>query len=196
MSEVGGTLRLMSSECPAEATTGAVDQGWLDELSPWLHGENPSALTILPERIVEGKAVFNADIAPLAKQIRSQGYDAQLLSTPSQTFRSEYGADSLIVVSILLNVAGSATWDSFKFLLHVIKVRVRGIRDSGAEPRLTLAQGIFRYPDGSSYLWQKFSGAPEHVVNLAESALRDYMTANDASEHRAVESGEDTNTLS
>jgi len=30
--------------------------------------------------MVGEKAVFSADIAPLAKQIRSQGFDAQLLS--------------------------------------------------------------------------------------------------------------------
>jgi hypothetical protein len=161
-------------------------------MSPWLHGEDPPALTILPERIVGGKAVFSADITPLAKQIRSQGFDAQLLYTPAQTFRSEYGADSAIVLSILLNVAGSAAWDSVKFLFHVIKLRVQGARETGAEPQLTLTQGIFRYPDGSSYLWQRFSGPPESVIDLAESAVRDYMSATPVSEHQAVESSEGT----
>jgi hypothetical protein len=190
MSESGSTLRLMSSDRPAEATTGAVDQNWLDSMSPWLHVEDPPALTILPERIVGDKAVFSADIAPLAKKISSQGFDAQLLSTPAQTFRSEYGADAAIELSILLNVAGSAAWDSVKFLYHVIKLRVQGAKEIGAEPQLTLTQGIFRYPDGSSFLWQRFSGESESVINLAESAVRDYMSATTVSEDQAVEPSE------
>jgi hypothetical protein len=143
---------------------------------------------VLPDRIVNGKSVFSADVAPLVKQIRSQGFDAQLLPTPSQTFKSEYGADSLIVLSFVLNVASNAAWDSFKLLLHLIRLRVKGIRETGAEPQLTLSQGIFRYPDGSSYLWQKFSGPPESVTDAAESAVRDYMSANPGSELREVES--------
>jgi hypothetical protein len=128
----------------------------------------------------------------LAKEISGQGFDAQLLSTPTQTFRSEYGADSLIALSILLNVAGGAGWDGLKYLFHIIKLRVQGVRDTGAEPQLTLTQGIFRYPDGSSYLWQEFSGSPEQVINLAESAVRDYISAIPASEHQVAESSEDT----
>lgn len=182
----------MSSERPAGVIAGSVDQRWLDEMSPWIQGENPPALTILPEHVVNGKAVFSADIASLAKQIRSQGFDAQLLSTPAQTFRSEYGADSAIVLSILLNVAGSAGWDGLKYLFHIIKLRAQGARETGAEPQLTLTQGIFSYPDGSSCLWQKFSGSPEQVVDLAESAVRDYISAIPGSEQRAVESSEDT----
>jgi hypothetical protein len=155
-------------------------------MSPWLPSENPTALTVLPDRIVDGKAVFSADIAPLVKQIRSQGFEAQFLPTPTQTFRSEYGADSLIALAFLLNVASNAAWDSFKLLLHMISIRVRAARESGTEPQLTLSQGIFRYPDGSSYLWQKFSGSPEQVIDLAESAVREYMSANPVNEPRAV----------
>ena len=81
----------MSSDRPAEATTGAVDQDWLDGMSPWLNREDPPALTILPVRIVGEKAIFSADIAPLAKQIRSQGFDAQLLSTPLRYFGASTG---------------------------------------------------------------------------------------------------------
>lgn len=182
----------MNTDLPAAAIVGTVDQTWLQEMSPWLPGENPPALTVLPERVVNGKGVFSADIAPLAKQIRAHGFDAQLLSTPTQTFRSEYGADSLIVLSILLNVTGSAAWDSLKFLFHIIKLRVQGERENGAEPKLILRQGIFTYPDGSSYLWQNFSGPPESVLDLAESAVRDYMSATAVSEHRPVEFCEET----
>jgi hypothetical protein len=183
----------MSSERPAGATTGPVDQDWLDGVSPWLPGENTPTLTILPERIVGGKAVFSEDIAPLAKQIRSQGFDAQLLPTPAQTFRSEYGAaDTAIELSIVLNVAGSAAWDSVKFLYHLIKLRVQGAREAGADPQVTLTQGIFRYPDGSSFLWQKFSGESDNVIELAQSAVRDYMSATTVNESQAVESSEGT----
>jgi hypothetical protein len=182
----------MSSERPAEATTGPVDQDWLDGMSPWLNREDPPALTILPERITGEKAVFSADIAPLAKQVRSQGFDAQLLSTPDQTFRSEYGADTAIALSILLNVTGSAAWDTLKFLYYVIRLRAQGVRETGEEPQLTLNQGVFKYPDGSSFLWQKFSGAPESVIDAAESAVREYMSATAVSQDQAVESSEDT----
>ncbi len=177
----------MSKGRPSEAVAGPVDQFWLDETSPWLGEENPPALTVLPDRIVNGKAVFNADIAPLVKQIRSQGYDARFLATPSQTFQSEYGADSVIVLSFLLNVASNASWDSFKFLLHTIRLRVQGVRQTGAEPQVTLTQGIFRHPDGSSYLWQQFSGTPERVLELAESAVKAYVSANPGTASSVVE---------
>jgi hypothetical protein len=192
MSDPGGRLRLMSSERPAEVTTGPVDQDWLGGISPWLQGEDPPALTILPERIVEGKAVFSADIAPLAKQLRSQGFDVQLLSTPAQTFQSKYGADWAIELSILLNVAGSAAWDGIKFLYHLIKLDAQGAREIGEEPKLTLNQGIYRHPDGSSFLWQTFYGAPDKVIDRAESAIRDYLSATQLSEDQAVEHSEDT----
>jgi hypothetical protein len=74
----------------------------------------------------------------------------------------------------------------------VIKLRVQGAKETGAEPQLTLTQGIFRYPDGSSFLWQRFSGEYESVINLAESAVRDYMSATTVSEDQAVESSEGT----
>lgn len=192
MSEPGGRLRLMSSERPAEVTTGPVDQDWLDSMSPWIHREDPPALTILPARIVGEKAIFSADIAPLAKQIRSQGFDAQLLSTPAQTFQREYGADWAIELSILLNVAGGAGWDGIKYLYHLIKLQGEGAREVGEEPQLTLNQGIYRHPDGSSFLWQRFSGAPEMVIARAESAVRDYLSATQVSEDQEVESSEDT----
>jgi hypothetical protein len=182
----------MTSKLPGEGLVGPVEQSWLDDMSPWLHAGNLPALTVLPDRIVNGKAVFSADIAPLVKQISSQGFDAQFLPTPSQTFQSEYGADSLIVLSFVLNVASNAAWDSFKMLLHLIRLRVKGIRETGAEPHLTLSQGIFRYSDGCSYLWQKFSGSPESVIDAAESAVRDYMSAHPGSEHREVESTPET----
>lgn len=182
----------MSSDRPAEATTGAVDQDWLNGMSPWLNREDPPALTILPMRIVGEKAIFSADIAPLAKQIRSQGFDAQLLSTPAQAFRSEYGADWAIELSILLNLAGSAAWDAVKFLYHLIKLQAEGAREIGEEPKLTLTQGIYRHPDGSSFLWQTFYGAPDRVIDRAESAVRDYLSATRVSEDQEVESSEDT----
>jgi len=161
-------------------------------MSPWLHGENPPALTVLPDRIVDGKAVFSADIAPLVKQIRSRGLEAQFLPTPSQTFQSEYSADALIALSFLLNVASSAAWDSLKLLFHMIRLRVREVRDTGTEPQLILTQGVFTYPDGSSYLWQKFSGPSERVIDLAESAVRDYISAHPGSDSPAVESNPET----
>jgi hypothetical protein len=182
----------MHSEHPAEATTGPVDQDWLDGISPWLHGEDPPSLTILPERIVEGKAVFSADIAPLAKQLRSQGFDAQLLSTPTQTFKSEYGADWAIELSILLNVASSAAWDGIKFLYHLIKLQAEGATETDEEPKLTLTQGIYRHPDGSSFLWQTFYGTPDKVIDRAESTVRDYLSATQVSEDKAVESNKET----
>jgi hypothetical protein len=191
MSESAGSLRHVSDAHPEEVIPGSVNQAWLDEVSPWLPRENPPAVTVLPDRVVDGKAIFGADIAPLVKQIRSQGFEAQFLPTPAQTFRSEYGADSLIALSFLLNVASNAAWDSFKLMLHIIQLRIQGARESGAEPKLTLTQGIFRYPDGSSYLWQKFSGSPEHVIELAGSTAREYMSANPANESRAVEPGDE-----
>jgi hypothetical protein len=133
----------------------------------------------LPDRIAGGKAVYSADTAPLVKQIRSEGFDAQFLPTPDQTFKSEYGAESVIFLAFLLNIASSAAWDSFKFLLHMIRLRVQGLRQAGVEPQLTLSQGIFRYPDGSSYFWQRFSGSAEQVLDLAESAMREYISANE-----------------
>jgi hypothetical protein len=182
----------MSNEHPAEATTGPVDQDWLDGISPWLNREDPPALTILPERVTGEKAIFSADIAPLAKQVRSQGFDAQLLSTPAQTFRSEYGADTAVELSIALNVMGSAAWDTIKFMYYMIKLRAQGVRETGEKPQLTLNQGVFKYPDGSSFLWQKFSGAPESVIDAAESAVREYMSANAIGQDQVVESSEDT----
>ena len=187
---LGSTLRIMSSERPVEVTTGPVDPNWLASMYPWLQGEDPPALTILPDRMLGEKAVFSADIAPLAKHIRSQGFDAQLLRTPAQTFRSEYGADSAIELSILLNVAGSAAWDSFKYLLHVVKIRVGGAKETGAEPLLSLTQGIHRYPDGPSYLWQTFSGPATDVIDLAESTVREYMSGTLASDQQVIESNE------
>jgi len=47
---------------------------------------------------------------------------------------------------------------------------------TGPEPQLTLVQGIYRYPDGSSYMWQKYSGSPDRVLELAESAVQRYMS--------------------
>ncbi len=170
----------MGVENSAEAIAGPVDESWLDEMKPWLPADSPSAITLLPDRIADGKAVYSADTAPLVKQITSQGLDAQFLSTPDQTFKSEYGAaESVIFLSFLLNIASNAAWDSFKFLLHIIRLRVQGLRQAGVEPQLTLSQGIFRYPDGSSYLWQRFSGSAEQVLDLAESTVREYMSANE-----------------
>jgi hypothetical protein len=182
----------MSSEHPADVTTGPVDQDWLDSMSPWLSSEDPPTLTILPARMVGEKAIFSADIAPLAKQIRSQGFDAQLLSTPAQTFQRKYGAEWAIELSILLNVAGSAAWDGIKFLYHLIKLQADGAREVGEEPQLTLNQGIFRYPDGSSFLWQTFSGESDNVIARAEAAVRDYLSATEVSEDQEVDPSEDT----
>jgi hypothetical protein len=163
----------------AEAIAGPVNQSWLYEMTPWLPADSPPAITLLPDRIADGKAVYNADTAPLVKQIRSQGLDAQFLPTPDQTFKSEYSAEAVIVLSLLLNIASNAAWDSFKFLLHMIRLRAQRLRQAGEEPQLTLSQGIFRYPNGSSYLWQRFSGSAEQVLDLAESAVREYMSANE-----------------
>jgi hypothetical protein len=93
-----------------------------------------------------------------------------------------------------LNVAGSAAWDGIKFLYHLIKLQAEGARETGVEPQLTLNQGIFRYPDGSSFLWQTFSGEYESVIGAAQSAVRDYLSETQASEDQAVESGEDEDT--
>ena len=89
-------------------------------------------------------------------------------------------------------VAGSAAWDGIKFLYHLIKLDAQGAREIGEEPKLTLNQGIYRHPDGSSFLWQTFYGAPDKVIDRAESAIRDYLSATQLSEDQAVEHSEDT----
>jgi hypothetical protein len=183
-----GTLRHMSHEhatCPA---VGPVDGQWLDQVSPWLEVGDSSAITLLPRRITNGKAIYRDDVGPLMKWLRSEGFDARFLDTPDQTFESHYGAISDILLAVLVNMGSNAAWDGFKFLLHKIRHRARDMKSAGIEPQCKISLGLVKYPDGSSLMWQDISGPAEEVLDFAESIARDYIAGNLSGANAEIES--------
>lgn len=156
----------------------AVDQDWLDQVSPWLTGgQKFAAMTVLPDRITGDKAVFRADTAPLVKLLRAEGADIGFLPTPDQTFQSEYDATAAIFLALLLNVVSNAAWDAFKLLVRTIRGRTLETGEPYREPEITMSVGITKEPDGSSVLWQKVSGPAGQVLDLAESIVQDYLSS-------------------
>jgi hypothetical protein len=174
--------------CPA---VGPVDRQWLDQMSPWLNMGDPSAITVLPRRIVNGKAIYGDDVGPLVKWLRSEGFDAQFLNTPDQTFESHYGAVSDIVLAVLVNIGSSAAWDGFKSLLSKIRNRARDTKSASIEPQCKVFLGLVKYPDGSSLMWQEISGPAEEALDFAESITRDYIAGNTGGPNAKIE--ENTN---
>ena len=168
----------MSEEHTVHPTVGPVDREWLDQLSPWLNGGDPSAITVLPRRITNGKAIYGDDVGPLVKWLRSEGFNVAFLETPDQTFESKYDAISTILLSVLVNIGSSAAWDGFKSLLDKIRHRARDMKSTGIDPQCQMYLGLVKYPDGSSFMWQEISGPAEEVLNFAKSITQDYIAGN------------------
>jgi hypothetical protein len=101
-----------------------------------------------------------------------------LANTPNQTFESHFTAVAEIVLGIVLNIASSAAWDGFVYLLSMLRLRAQELRQLGAQPQSRIILGITRNPDGSSVFWQDLSGPSEEVLEAARSAVRDYMSTN------------------
>jgi hypothetical protein len=179
----------MSNDPTGNDAVGPVDRQWLDQVSPWLSGGDPSAITLLPRRITNGKAVYGDDVGPMVKWLRSEGFDARFLDTPSHTFESHYGAASNILLSILVNVGSSAAWDGFKCLLGKIRHRAHDMESADIEPHCKMSLGLVKYPDGSSLMWQEISGPAEEVLDFAASITRDYIARNTDSANAEI--GED-----
>lgn len=167
----------------------AVDQQWLSQVSPWLSAEDVPAITILPRRIQDGKAIYGDDLVLLVKQLRFDGIDAKFLETPDQAFESQYSAVSIITLNILLNIASNACWDGFKLLLGRIRSKALDAQRAGVESKCKMSMGLVKYPDGSSFTWQEISGPTEDVLKIAESLARDYITGNAGAPELKNESG-------
>jgi hypothetical protein len=166
----------MSSEKTSSSVVAAVDQQWLSQVSLWLSTGDVPAITILPRRIKDGKAIYSDDLVLLVKQLRIDGIDAKFLETPDQAFESQYSAVSTITLNILLNVASSACWDGFKLLLGRIRSKAIDTERAGVESQCKMSIGLVKYPDGSSFTWQEISGPTEDVLRIAESLARNYIT--------------------
>jgi hypothetical protein len=177
----------VSDELTASPALGPVDRQWLDQVSPWLDRGDLAVITVLPRRIANGKAIYGDDVGPLVKWLRSEGFDVRFLDTPDQTFESQYGAVSDILLAVLVNIGSNAAWDSFKFLLRKIRYRVRDMKNAGIEPQCKVSLGLVKYPDGSSFLWQEISGPAEEVLDFAESITRDYIAGNSGDANAAIE---------
>jgi hypothetical protein len=168
----------MSDELTVSPAVGPVDRQWLDQVAPWLNVGDPSALTVLPHRVANGKAIYGDDVGPLVKWLQGEGFDARFLATPDQAFESHYGAVSDITLAVLVNIGSNAAWDGFKILLRKMRYRVRDMKGADIEPQCKMSLGIVKYPDGSSFMWQNISGPAAEVLDLAESIARDYVAEN------------------
>jgi len=177
----------MSDEHTVDPAVGPVDRQWLDQVSPWLNVGDPSAITVLPRRIVNGKAIYDDDVGPLVKWLRSEGFDARFLDTPDQTFESHYGAVSDILLAVLVHIGSNAAWDGFKSLLSKIRYRARDTKSAGIEPQCKVFLGLVKYPDDSSLMWQEISGSAEEVLDFAESIIRDYIAGNAGGANAEIE---------
>ena len=181
----------MSDEHTVYPAVGPVDRQWLDQVSPWLNVGDLSAITVLPRRIANGKAIYDDDVGPLVKWLRSEGFDAKFLDTPDQTFESHYGAVSDILLAVLVNIGSNAAWDSFKSLLYKVRYRVRDTKSAGIEPKCKMSLGLVKYSDGSSLMWQDISGPAEEVLDFAESITRDYIAENTGGANAEIEENTD-----
>lgn len=173
-----------------ELTVEPVDRQWLEQVSPWLKVGDSASITLLPRRVVNGKAIYSDDVGPLVKWLRSEGLDARFLNTPDQTFESHYDAVSVILLALLINIGSNAAWDGFKSIVHKVRHRVRDMKSASIEPQCKMSLGLVKYPDGSSLMWQEISGPAEDVLDFAESITRDYISGNLGGANAAI--GEDT----
>lgn len=183
-----GNLQCMSDEHTSSPVVGPVDQQWLDQVSPWLNAGDLPAITVLPRRIMKGKAVYGDDIGPLVKGLRSEGFDAAFLNTPDQAFDSRYSTVSDILISFVINIGSTGAWEASKFLLNKIRHQARDMKSSRIDPQCKMTLGLVKYPVGSSVMWQEISGPAEDVLDFAASIARNYIgenTDSDSAENEA-----------
>jgi hypothetical protein len=179
----------VSNEQTPSSVVAAVDQQWLSQVSPWLSAGDVPAITILPRRIKDGKAIYSDDLVLLVKQLRIDGIDAKFLETPDQAFESQYSAVSIITLNILLNIASSVCWDGFKLLLGKMRSKALDTQRAGGESQCKMSIGLVKHPDGSSFTWQEISGPTVDVLKVAESLARDYIAGSTGAPELKSENG-------
>jgi hypothetical protein len=156
-------------------TIGTVPAQWLDDVSPWLDEDADFAITILPRRIIGGRAVYGDEVGSLVKLLQSDNADVAILTTPDHTFESRYSAVPSLLLAVLVNIGSNAAWDSFKLLLQRLRRRASDQSSDRAEPECTVSLGLVKYPDGAACIWHEISGPADKVLDLAESITREFI---------------------
>jgi hypothetical protein len=118
-------------------------------------------LIVLPVRHVNEQGVYTMTSVLLVKKLRAAGLSAEFLDSPeSRTFEVKKGAFTDIVVSIALNIGGSAAWDAIKGVFRS--------RSAEKQPRLSVTYVDLDDKGGQRGMAWKVEGDADAVLQAID----------------------------
>jgi hypothetical protein len=120
------------------------------------------SVVVMPLRHAEGRAIYPESCVTLVKELRAAGIDAAFLDEPERRlFEVKKGDLAAAVVAYVLAIAGAASWDGVKALLH-----------ARAAKHLSVTYVDLERPDGSRDIAWKAEGGSAGVLDAIERLRR------------------------
>jgi hypothetical protein len=135
-------------------------------------------LVVLPVRHANGQGVYTQTSVLLVKKLRAAGLSAEFLDPPeSRTFEVKKSVFTEVIVSIALNIGGSAAWDAIKAVFRS--------RSAGEQPKLSVTYVDLDSKDGERGKAWKVEGDSDAVLQAIDK-LRQNVPAGSPAEVEAV----------